>query len=144
MLLNMLNDLAEATKALDGKKKSHCKSFCIRLTEHGWKPPQEHLQEQQEVSLRSMRAIATAQPKASKMPPIVREHRKVVLITGPFADLAKAPVEPMQRLESSWEVPKSCEAELEILPEGAQLLRTTPLRSNGGLLVLNHTAVGVF
>ncbi|CAL1133476.1 unnamed protein product [Cladocopium goreaui] len=30
--------------------------------------------EQQEVSLRSMRAIATAQPKASKMPPIVREQ----------------------------------------------------------------------
>ena len=61
-----------------------------------------------------------------------------------FCRPCQSPVEPMQRLESSWEVPKSCEAELEILPEGAQLLRTTPLRSNGGLLVLNHTAVGVF
>ena len=126
-----------------GLARAIARVFASILTAHGWKPPLEQLQEQHEVSLRSMRAIATAQPKASKMPPIVREHRKV-LITGPFADLATAPVEPMQRLKSSWDIPKSCESELEILPEGAQLLRTTSLRSKGSLLVLNDSSVGVF
>ena len=135
---------SEETAYPTGLARAIARVFALILAEHGWKPPQEQLQEHQEVSLRSMRAIATAQPKASKMPPIVREHRKVVLITGPFADLASAPVEPMQRLKSPWEVPKSCVTGLNILPEGAQLLRTTPLRSKGGLLVLNDTAVGVF
>ena len=135
---------SEETAYPTGLARAIARVFALILAEHDWKPPQEQLQEHQEVSLRSMRAIATAQPKASKMPPIVREHRKVVLITGPLADLASAPVEPMQRLKSPWEVPKSCVTGLNILPEGAQLLRTTPLRSKGGLLVLNDTAVGVF
>ncbi|CAL1145278.1 unnamed protein product [Cladocopium goreaui] len=47
--------------------------------------------EHQEVSLRSMRAIATAQPKASKMPPIVREHRlalfKEILVELEYPDV---------------------------------------------------------
>jgi hypothetical protein len=101
------------------------------------------MQEQQDVSFRSMRAVATAQPKASKMPPIVREHKKVV-ITGPFKDLAAAPVECMQQLKQRWLIPPSCQADVDSLPEGAQLLRTTPLRSSGGLLLAKQLAVGVF
>ena len=91
-----------------------------------------------------MRAIATTQPKASKMPPIVREHKSVVLITGPFTALATAPVERMQRLKQSWTIPPSCQANVDHLPPGAQLLRTTPLRSNGGLLQTKQPEVGVF
>ena len=135
---------SEETAYPSGLTQAIARVFASILMAHGWKPPLEQMHEQQEVSLRSMRAIATAQPKASKMPPIVREHKKVLLITGPFADLATVPVEPMQRLKQAWDIPTSCKAEITSLPEGAQLLRTTPLRSKGGLLVLDQLSVGVF
>ena len=40
----------------------------------------------------------------------------------------------MQRLKVAWQVPKGCSAPLSSVPAGAQLLRVTPLRSNGGIL----------
>ena len=39
----------------------------------------------------------------------------------------------MQRLKSSLHIPTECDAALRVLPEGAQLLRVTPLRSMGGI-----------
>ena len=94
--------------------------------------------------LKSMRAVATAQPKAAKFPPVVREHKAVVRITGPFEALAKAPVAPMQRLKTSWPVPDSCQADVPMLPKGAQLLRVTPLRSSGGMLDTGNSRIGLF
>jgi hypothetical protein len=135
---------SEETAYPKGLAHAIARVFASILTVHGWKPPLEQMQEQPDVSLRSMRAIATAQPKASKMPPIVREHKKVVLITGPFAELETAPVERMQRLKQTWNIPTSCQANVDCLPAGAQLLRTTPLRSNGGLLQAKQLGVGVF
>ena len=135
---------SEETAYPIGLAQTIARVFASILTLHGWKPPLEQLHDQNEVSLRSMRALATAQPKASKMPPIVREHKSIVVITGAFADLAKVPVEPMQRLKTPWEVPQACYSAVRTLPAGAQLLRTTPLRSKGGLLVLNHLDIGVF
>jgi len=107
------------------------KVFAEILASHGWNPPQEELHGT-EVTLKSMRAAATAQPKASKMPPVVREHKYVVLVTGPYADLCTVPILPMQRLKSTWEVPETCNSSVLELPVGAQLLRQTPLRSCGG------------
>ena len=137
---------SEETAYPRGLAQAIARVFASILIQHGWNAPLEQMQEQQEVSLKSMRAIATAQPKASKMPPIVREHKRVVLLTGPHADLAKAPVACMQRLKQSWTIPASCTSEVTFLPEGAQLLRTTPLRSSGvfcnssswGLIFLNR------
>jgi len=135
---------SEETAYPKGLAHAIARVFASILSVHGWKPPLEQMQEQPDVSLRSMRAIATAQPKASKMPPIVREHKKVALITGPFTELATAPVECMQRLKQRWNIPSSCQANVDCLPAGAQLLRTTPLRSNGGLLEAKQLGVGVF
>ena len=118
--------------------------FASILISHGWTPPQDQMNEVPEVSLKSMRAVATAQPKAAKFPPVVREHKRVVRVTGPFVALAKAPVEPMQRLKHSWTVPDFCQTDLQVLPIGAQLLRVTPLRSNGGIMEVGKSGIGVF
>eukprot|EP00435_Cladocopium_sp_Y103_P073783 s444_g45.t1 len=96
-----------------------------------------------ELSLTHMRAVATAQPKASKIPPIVREHKKVLILRGPPKSFNSCPVEPMQRLKAVWEVPKEIQSPVRTLPEGAQFLRSTPLRSNGGLLSNDLLADGV-
>ena len=68
------------------------------------------------------------------MPPVVREHKRIVVLSGPFQLLAQAPVQPMQRLTQVWGVPPQCNSPFRELPEGAQLLRFTPLRSSGGIL----------
>ena len=78
---------SEETAYPRGLAHAIARVFASILSVHGWKPPLEQMQEQPDVSLRSMRAIATAQPKASKMPPVVREHKSVVLITGPLLHL---------------------------------------------------------
>ena len=109
-------------------------TFAQILIHHGWVPPQEQLHDLVEPNLKVMRAIATAQPKAAQIPPIVREHKAVVVIQGPFELLATTPVQPMQRLSNSWEVPSACNSTVKALPPGTQLLRTTPLRSKGGIL----------
>ena len=58
--------------------------FAKILMSHGWSPPNDQLQDDSEASLKKMRAFATVQPKVSKMPPVVREHKQVVLVKGPF------------------------------------------------------------
>lgn len=107
------------------------KVFAEILVSHGWCPPQDQLHDS-EVTLKSMRAVATAQPKASKMPPVVREHKCIILVTGPYTDLCEVPILPMQRLKAAWCVPATCTSSVVELPVGAQLLRQTPLRSCGG------------
>lgn len=107
--------------------------FAEVLVFHGWQLPQEQFYQAEEASLQVMRAVANTQPRAAKMPPVVRQHRQVVVVKGPLSDLSRAPVEPMQRLNSVYTIPASCNASLSVLPEGAQLLRTTPLRSIGGI-----------
>ena len=116
--------------------------FANILTKHGWNPPAESLDALSEPSLKFMRAIATVQPKAAQIPPVVREHKQVVIVKGPTHVLQIAPVQAMQRLKQPWEVPTACASTLPTLPIGAQLLRTTPLRSNGGLLQDNGTQLG--
>ena len=108
--------------------------FAKILIQHGWEPPQEQLHDVAEPNLKVMRAIATTQPKAAQIPPVVREHKAVVVIYGSPHLLATAPVQPMQRLSTSWEVPSECSSNVRTMPPGAQLLRTTPLRSKGGIL----------
>ena len=108
--------------------------FAAICIQQGWSPPLEQLEHDLEPSSKFMRAVATTQPKATQIPPIVREHQQVIIIRGPHAVLQKAPVQAMQRLKVAWQVPKGCSAPLSSVPAGAQLLRVTPLRSNGGIL----------
>ena len=117
-----------------GLARAIAKAFADILVSHGWSPPHECFQLQShDINLKTMRAVATAQPKASRIPPVVREHKQVVVVRGPAHVLNDMPVEPMQRLKSSLHIPTECDAALRVLPEGAQLLRVTPLRSMGGI-----------
>ena len=121
---------SEETAYPKGLAYTIAKVFADILAAHGWSPPSEQLQET-EVTLQSLRAVATAQPKASKMPPVVREHKYVVLLQGPYDVLNEVPILPMQRLKQPWMVPTACSSEVSELPLGAQLLRQTPLRLTG-------------
>ena len=117
-----------------GLARAIAKAFADILIQHGWSPPHEFFQTQSnDIPLKTMRAIATAQPKASRIPPVVREHKQVVVVRGPADSLNSMPVEPMQRLKSPLHVPAECDSAVRVLPEGSQLLRITPLRSMGGI-----------
>ena len=111
--------------------------FASILTKHGWTPPAEFLDDMAEPNLKFMRAVATVQPKAAQIPPVVREHKTEMVLKGFQHVLQNAPVQAMQRLKQPWEVPSSCSSNWSLHPAGAQLLRTTPLQSNGGFLQIS-------
>ena len=112
--------------------------FAMILIQHGWDPPNESFEAATGSDLKVLRAVATAQPRAAKIPPVVREHERVIVIKGPFYALAQAPISAMERLKQPWTVPSSCTSIMSVLPSGAQLLRTTPLRSNGEILKITQ------
>ena len=108
------------------------------LLNRGWAPPPEALSINLDaMNLQEIRALVGTQPKASKMAPLVREHKCVFIVQGTLEALSKAPVFPMQRLKTPWMVPAECQAPVATIPAEAQLLRFTPLRSKGGILESN-------
>ena len=107
------------------------RSFAIILQEHGWKPPDVFFQPTADATLQVMRAVATSQPKAARMPPVVREHKQIVVVRGPVQLLNSIPVETMQRSKQPVFLPHGCFSKLNPLPAGSQLLRSVPLRLNG-------------
>ena len=113
-------------------------TFARILVKHGWIPPNESLVTQPQwddvVNLKRLRAGAGLQPKANKFPPLVREHKQILIIRGPQEMLSRAPVLSMQRIKEPWPVPSQCESILQVIPSDAQLLRSVPLRSNGEIL----------
>lgn len=114
--------------------------FAAIMKEHGWSPPEDAFETSQGASLKLMGAVATSQPKAAQVPPVVREHEHVIVIKGAFDKLSQLPVQPMQRLKQPWTIPEECSHSQE-LRVGSQLLRTTPLRSSGGILLLESSEI---
>ena len=110
------------------------RSFAVVLQEHGWKPPDLFFQPTADAPLQVMRAVATSQPKAARMPPVVREHKQIVVVRGPSHLLHSIPVETMQRSKQPVFLPQGCFTKVNPLPAGSQLLRSVPLRLNGGWL----------
>ena len=106
--------------------------FAAIFVSKGWKPPPAIFSDERQADLAKMRAVAGSQPKASKLPPIVPEHKHIIVIAGPHETLATVPVFPMQRLSDAWLVPMGVSSPVRSIPKDAQLLRTTPLRSKGG------------
>ena len=83
-------------------------------------PPSLH----SEPSVAGIRAAVGPQPKASKVRPLVCEHREVVVLRAPGP--LSVPVSPMSRLQTPWQPPLA-ECNNVILPAGAQLLRELPV-----------------
>ena len=93
---------SEETAYPRGLARSIARVFADILMQHGWIPPLEQFQVCSEANLRTMRAVATVQPKASKVPPVVREHKKILVMTAPVSAVHLIPVETMQRLKSAF------------------------------------------
>lgn len=109
-------------------------AFAKSLMDDGWAPPVDSLDlDWNNISFAKIRASAGNQPKASKLPPIVREHKTVVVVKSPADLLTNLPVGVRERLKQPWHVPNSCDTPVPSVPCDAQLLRTTPLRSKGGI-----------
>ena len=65
------------------------------------------------------RAVAGTQPPASKMPPIVPEHKRVLVFRHPPG--LELPCQPMQRLKTDWSVPASCSLGPRLTPDDVRL-----------------------
>ena len=100
------------------------RTFVQVLINRGWQPPPESLALNLEsMNLQEIRALVGNQPKASRIPPLVREHKCVFVVHGPLQSLAAVPVFPMQRLKQPWPVPEDCFCKVATIPAEAQLLR---------------------
>lgn len=97
-------------------------------------PPAETHSADQVASLVRCRAATGIQPKSSKLPPLVREHKSVFVVRGPHESLVKCGVKPMERVKHPKTIPPDCDISHEVseIPSESQLLRFTPLRSRGG------------
>ena len=77
--------------------------------DEGWRPPVDSLDlDWENVSFAKIRASAGHQPKASKLPPVVREHKTVIVVKGPAEVLQTTPVGIRERLKKPWNVPDAC------------------------------------
>ena len=86
------------------------------------------------MTLLHARVSSGHQPKASKIPPLVAEHKNVIVLKGPLQDTSKTPVMPMQRLKSNWVIPANLKRNCFVneIPKESQLLRFTPISGQSG------------
>ena len=108
-------------------------ALCVArvLPSAGWTTPAVSLQANDRTHEMLMtRAIAGIQPKASRIPPLVPEHREVLVVC------AERPMSPpcanMTRLDRPWPVPHFARCPVRQIPAKSQLLRYTPLAANKG------------
>eukprot|EP00438_Fugacium_kawagutii_P023706 Skav228033 [mRNA] locus=scaffold1188:5424:7796:+ [translate_table: standard] len=91
-------------------------AFVQAAVTFGWKPPQSSLVPPDEVSYQYLRSVTGSQPKASKLPPVVSEFKRIITLRLPAAEVP--PVPPGQCLTTPWRE----------LPSGACLLAKPPAR----------------
>ncbi|CAE7032352.1 unnamed protein product [Symbiodinium sp. CCMP2592] len=105
--------------------------FAQHFVQKGWRsPPQSFDAFDPRLEVPMSRALAGAQPRASKIPPLVSEHQRVIVLQHPPGLVL--PCQPMQRLSKPWPVPPQCGATLAHIPAKAQLLRHVPIVQDGG------------
>ena len=102
----------------------------------GWIPVKKYIEGDlgmmsQSSDLHALRAITVQQPRASKIPPLVPEHRQVIVLRGPLS--VSLPVLPMSRIKVSWTAPAGLEPAGAVVPAESQLLRVSPFRPRGGV-----------
>ena len=92
-------------------------------------------QQWDKMTLLHARVASGNQPEASKIPPLVPEHKRVIVIKGPMHEVSNPPVQPMQRLKAKWHIPNhfQCASEDTHIPESSQFLRkNSHHRPSGG------------
>ena len=105
------------------------------FAQKGWIPPVTSMNMQwDKMTLLHARVSSGHQPTASKIPPLVAEHKNVIVLKGPLKDTSKTPVMPMQRLKSNWVIPANLKRNCFVneIPKESQLLRFTPISGQSG------------
>ena len=101
--------------------------FALELMSSGWEPPAEIHSTDQIASLVKCCASTGIQPKSSKLPPLVREHKAVLVIQGPHSSFHQFRVNPMERTKKPLSIPSDCivssNSDVTTIPADAQLLR---------------------
>ncbi|CAE7032315.1 unnamed protein product [Symbiodinium sp. CCMP2592] len=105
--------------------------FAEVFVKKGWQPPSQCFDAfDPRLQVPMSRALAGAQPPASKIPPLVPEHKRVVVLRHPPG--LQLSCQPMQRLTTDWLVPQGCHAPCACIPAKSQLLRHVPIGQSGG------------
>ena len=108
-------------------------SFVQALSADGWTLPSSEWSDLQlHPSFAAMRAITGRQPKASKVPPLVSEHRSVISVCGPIDLLHQPPCPLMSRIKTPWPCPQNFQNSMAEIPIDSQLLRISQTRLTGG------------
>lgn len=100
------NLLAEETAYPPKLAQAIAHSFTKALAADGWNlPDSDWVEMKPQPSFAAMRAVAGRQPKASKVPPLVSEHKIILSVLGPIDLLHKPPCPTMARIKSPWVYP---------------------------------------
>ena len=90
------------------------RAFAQVFINPGWSPPADSLTLNVEaMNLCEISALVGSQPKATKMIPLVREHKYVSLH---LESLNNSSVFRMQRLQTPWVVPEDCKSTVANIP----------------------------
>ena len=81
--------------------------------------------------LHAIQAAVGLQPKASKLPQLVPEHKRVLHLCLPTS--TELPVPPRSRIKEPWPIPLIAAADIAELPVDSQLLRKHSLPDKGGV-----------
>ena len=126
------NLLAEETAYPPKLAQAIAHSFTKALAADGWNlPDSDWVEMKPQPSFAAMRAVAGRQPKASKVPPLVSEHKIILSVLGPIDLLHKPPCPTMARIKSPWVCPKGFNNPHDEIPSESQLLRLSQTRSTG-------------
>ena len=127
---------AKLNRCCPGESKDHCHKPWGRTDNHSFATSEEtayplRLVDQQwdKMTLLHARVASGNQPKASKIPPLIPEHKRVIVIKGPIKEMSNPPVQPMQRLKANWPIPDHFQSNSadKYVPESSQFLRSTPI-----------------
>ena len=83
------------------------------------------------LALHQIQAAVNAQPKASKTPMLVPEHKQILKICLPTSTALPVPLR--SRLKESWPIPLTATCTLSDVPRDSQLLKVHSLPDKGGI-----------
>ena len=90
--------------------------------------------------LHAIQSAVAPQPRASKTPMLVPEHKHIVRLCLPTS--TQLPVQPRKRIKEPWPIPLIAAADMSELPVDSQLLKIHALPDKGGV-AFNEVVWGV-
>ena len=107
-----------------------CFAHILHTSGHPLKPSSFDSSDARYAAL-TARAVSGEQPKAARIPPLVSEHARIVVVRSDTK--LPLPCDFMQRLPVPWQVPAGAQCDVRIVPPKAQLLRNNFVPANQGI-----------